>query len=62
VWWEFVLVMKSWVMAVDVATFQKNANYTPATAGAHAVAIVETLLISTLFGLFLLAVRRQFKR
>jgi uncharacterized protein YjbI with pentapeptide repeats len=62
VWWEFVLIMKSWVMAVDVAMFQKNANYTPATDGAHAVAIVETLLISTLFGLFLLAVRRQFKR
>lgn len=60
--WETGLIGKSLLTAVDTATFQKGAEYTPAYPWGRALAIVETLLTSTLFALFLLAVRRQFRR
>jgi uncharacterized protein YjbI with pentapeptide repeats len=60
--WEVGLAGRSLLTAVDIATFQKSTEYTPAYPAGHALAIVETLLTSTLFALFLLAIRRQFRR
>jgi uncharacterized protein YjbI with pentapeptide repeats len=59
---ESKLVGKSALVAVDMATFQRNPEYAPAYPVGRALAIVETLLTSTLFALFLLAIRRQFRR
>jgi hypothetical protein len=56
------LVGKSMLVAVDMATFQRNPEYAPAYPWGRALAIAETLLTSTLFALFLLAIRRQFRR
>jgi uncharacterized protein YjbI with pentapeptide repeats len=61
-WAEARLLGKSAITAVDTATFQKGAEYSPAYPWGRVIAIAETLLTSTLFGLFLLAIRRQFKR
>lgn len=61
-WTEAKLVGKSAITAVDTATFQRNSEYTPAYPWGRVVAIFETLLTSTLFALFLLAIRRQFRR
>jgi hypothetical protein len=61
-WWETGLVGKSLLTAVDTATFQKGAEYAPAYPWGRALAILETLLTSSLFALFLLALRRQFRR
>jgi len=61
-WCEAKLWVKSGVAAIDTAMFQKNAEYAPAHVRGRALAIFETLLTSTLFALFLLAVRRQFRR
>jgi len=47
---------------LDAATFQKSAKYPPAYPWGRLLAIFETLLTSTLFALFLLAIRRQFRR
>jgi hypothetical protein len=60
--WEMGLVGKSLLTAIDTATFQKDAEYAPAYPWGRALAIAETLLTSTLFALFLLAIRRQFRR
>ena len=59
---ETKLVGKSMLVAVDMATFQRNPEYVPAYPGGRVLAIVEALLTSTLFALFLLAIRRQFRR
>ena len=59
---ESKLVGKSMLVAVDTATFQRNPEYAPAYPWGRVLAIAETLLTSTLFGLFLLAIRRQFRR
>jgi hypothetical protein len=56
------LVLKSAITAVDTATFQRSPEYTPAYPGGRVLAISETLLTSSLFALFLLAIRRQFRR
>ncbi|HXR37971.1 MAG TPA: pentapeptide repeat-containing protein [Terracidiphilus sp.] len=61
-WTEAKLIGKSAITAVDTATFQRNSEYTPAYPWGRVLAILETLLTSTLFALFLLAIRRQFKR
>jgi hypothetical protein len=61
-WTEARLVGKGVIAAVDTATFQKSAEYSPAYPWGRVLAIFETLLTSTLFGLFLLAIRRQFRR
>jgi hypothetical protein len=60
--WEVGLWGKSLLTAVDTATFQKGVEYAPAYPWGRVLAIAETLLTSTLFALFLLALRRQFRR
>ena len=59
---ESRLLLNSLLTAVDTATFQKNTDYIPAYPAGRAIAIVETMLTSTLAALFLLAIRRQFRR
>ena len=61
-WNEAKLIGKSAIAAVDDATFQRSPEYTPVYPWGRVVAILETLLTSTLLGLFLLAIRRQFRR
>jgi hypothetical protein len=61
-WAEAEIFGKSAIAAVDTATFQRNPEYNPAYPWGRVLAIVETLLTATLFGLFLLAIRRQFRR
>ena len=61
-WAEARLAGKSVITSVDAATFQKSAEYAPAYPWGRVLAIFETLLTSTLFALFLLAIRRQFRR
>jgi uncharacterized protein YjbI with pentapeptide repeats len=61
-WTEAKLIGKSGITAIDTATFQRTPEYTPVYPRGRVVAIVETLLTSSLFALFLLAIRRQFKR
>jgi hypothetical protein len=61
-WAEAKLIGKSGITAIDTATFQRTPEYTPVYPRGRVVAIVETLLTSSLFALFLLAIRRQFRR
>jgi uncharacterized protein YjbI with pentapeptide repeats len=61
-WAEVRLAGKGAITSVDAATFQKSAEYTPAYPWGRVLAIFETLLTSSLFALFLLAIRRQFRR
>jgi uncharacterized protein YjbI with pentapeptide repeats len=61
-WTEAKLIGKSGITAIDTATFQRTPEYTPAYPLGRVLAIVETLLTSSLFALFLLAIRRQFRR
>jgi uncharacterized protein YjbI with pentapeptide repeats len=60
--WAVGLFGKSMIVTVDTATFQRNPEYAPVYPWGRVLAIAETLLTSTLFGLFLLAIRRQFRR
>ena len=59
---ESALLLRSALTSIDIVTFQKNPEYAPSYPWGRGLAIVETFLISTLFGLFLLAIRRQFRR
>ena len=61
-WAEARLVGKGAITSVDTATFQKGTEYAPAYPWGRVLAIFETLLTSSLFALFLLAIRRQFRR
>jgi uncharacterized protein YjbI with pentapeptide repeats len=61
-WTEAKLIGKSGITAIDMATFQRTPEYAPAYPCGRVLAIFETLLTSTLFALFLLAIRRQFRR
>ena len=61
-WPEVRLVGKGLITSVDAATFQRSAEYAPAYPWGRVLAIFETLLTSSLFALFLLAIRRQFRR
>jgi hypothetical protein len=61
-WAEARLTGKSVITSVDAATFQKSADYVPAYPWGRVLAILETLFTSALFALFLLAIRRQFRR
>jgi uncharacterized protein YjbI with pentapeptide repeats len=61
-WTEGKLLGKSLIAAVDSASFQRNPEYTPNYPWGRVIAYFETLLTSTLLGLFLLAIRRQFRR
>jgi uncharacterized protein YjbI with pentapeptide repeats len=62
IWAELKLLGKSSLTAIDAATFQKASEYTPIYPYGRALAILESLLTATLFALFLLAIRRQFRR
>jgi hypothetical protein len=53
---------KGLIASVETATFQKSAEYPPNYPWGRVLAIFETLLTSSLFALFLLAIRRQFRR
>ena len=48
--------------AIDTAIFQKSPEFATVNPLGHAFAILEMLLTSTLFAIFLLALRRQFRR
>jgi hypothetical protein len=61
-WWEAGLAGEAFLTSVDTAMFQKSPEYAPAYPLGRVLTIGETLLTSTLFGLFLLAIRRQFRR
>jgi hypothetical protein len=61
-WTEAKLIGKSGITAIDTATFQRTPEYAPAYPWGRVVGIFETLLTSSLFALFLLAIRRQFRR
>jgi uncharacterized protein YjbI with pentapeptide repeats len=52
----------SLMTALSVAGFQKELKYEPSYPWGRALALLELLLTSALIALFLLAVRRQFKR
>jgi hypothetical protein len=62
IWTEAKLIGKSGITAIDMSTFQRTPEYTPVYPWGRVLAIVETLLTSSLFALFLLAIRRQFRR
>jgi hypothetical protein len=61
-WTETKLFGRSLITSIDTATFQRSPEYVPAYPWGRVLAILEALLTSTLFALFLLAIRRQFKR
>ena len=61
-WTEAKLFGDSLIASIDTAAFQRNPEYTPVYPWGRVLAILETLLTSTLFALFLLAIRRQFRR
>ncbi len=48
--------------ALYVAAFQKDFVYEPSYPWGRVLALLEVVLTSTLIALFLLAVRRQFRR
>jgi hypothetical protein len=52
----------SLMTTLSVAGFQKELKYEPSYPWGRALALLELLLTSTLIALFLLAVRRQFRR
>ena len=56
------LLVHSGMTALSVAGFQKELRYSPAYPWGRAMALLELLLTTTLGGLFLLAIRRQYKR
>lgn len=59
---EAALVGRGAIAALDTATFQRTTELTPVYPWGRLAAICETLMTSSLFALFLLAVRRQFRR
>jgi uncharacterized protein YjbI with pentapeptide repeats len=56
------LLMHSAMASISVAGFQKELRYAPSYPWGRALALLELLLTTTVGGLFLLAVRRQYKR
>ncbi len=59
---QWRLFGKSLLTALETAAFQKEPFYKPVGARGRVLTLLETLLTSTLAALFLLAVRRQFRR
>lgn len=57
-WTEGKLIGTSGITAI----FQRNPEYSPVYPWGRVLGILETLLTSSLFALFLLAIRRQFRR
>jgi uncharacterized protein YjbI with pentapeptide repeats len=62
VWAEMKLLGRSELASVDTASFQKSSEYVPTYPWGRVLAIAEMLLTATLLALFLLAIRRQFRR
>jgi hypothetical protein len=58
----FAFFGHSLMTTVSVAAFQKDIRYEPTYPWGAALALIELLLTSTLVALFLLALRRQFRR
>jgi hypothetical protein len=56
------LLGHSLMTTVEVAAFQRDLAYEPTYPWGRLLALLEILLTSTLLALFLLAVRRQFRR
>lgn len=56
------LLWNSEMTSVDIALLRRDPAYEPAGGWGWALSRLEFLLTSTLFALFLLAVRRQFRR
>jgi hypothetical protein len=59
---QWGLFGNSCITALYVAAFQKDLVYEPSYPWGRVLALVEVVLTSTLIALFLLAVRRQFRR
>ena len=53
---------KALITAIDTEAFQRNPEYLPGYPWGRVLAIIATLMNSILFALFLLALRRQFRR
>lgn len=62
VWAELTLFGKSLLVAIDNVTFQKASEYTPTYPYGHVLGIFQSLLTAVVLGLFLLAIRRRFRR
>jgi uncharacterized protein YjbI with pentapeptide repeats len=56
------MILHSLMTSLSVAGFQRELRYVPSYPWGRMVALFELLLTTTLGGLFLLALRRQFKR
>jgi len=56
------LLGHSFMTTIGIAAFQRDLAYEPCYPWGRLLATVETILTSTLLALFLLAVRRQFRR
>jgi hypothetical protein len=56
------MILDSLMTSLSVAGFQRELRYVPSYPWGRMLALFELLLTTTLGGLFLLAVRRQFKR
>lgn len=59
---ELKLLLDGFLVAIDTAAFQKQSEYVPAYPAGHSLVVVETIVTSALLALFLLAIRRQFRR
>jgi uncharacterized protein YjbI with pentapeptide repeats len=56
------MILHSLMTSLSVAGFQRELRYVPSYPWGRMVALFQLLLTTTLGGLFLLAIRRQFKR
>jgi len=56
------MILHSLMTSISVAGFQRELRYVPSYPWGRMFALFELLLTTTLGGLFLLAIRRQFKR
>jgi uncharacterized protein YjbI with pentapeptide repeats len=56
------MILHSLMTSLSVAGFQRELRYVPSYPWGRMMALFELLLTTTLGGLFLLAIRRQFKR
>jgi len=56
------LFWHSAMMSIEIAAFERDLPYQPSYPWGRLLALLELLLTSTLIALFLLAVRRQFRR
>jgi len=65
-WWKlpqfWSMILHSLMTSLSVAGFQRELRYAPSYPWGRMLALLELLLTTTLGGLFLLAIRRQFKR